>query len=265
MASSRASRPKPLPVLQVLAEQYPEYDKDRLTAFIVCRNVLVNGELCTDPRAKVPPDSAIRFTFDRYVSRGGLKLEHALESWKLEVSGLVMLDAGASTGGFTDCLLRHGAKLVHSVDVGFNQLDWRLRTDNRVQVHEKQNIMTLGLLEPPAQSAVCDLSFRSIKGAASHILSLCGGGWLVSLIKPQFEVPRWQENFFGVVEDAGLLEQVMTEVYQALREDGVGVHGLLRSPITGRKGNTEFLALLDCRPGMDEAAYLQAFRSEARL
>lgn len=253
-------------MLQVLAEQYPEYDKDRLTAFVVCRNVLVNGELCTDPRAKVPQDGAIRFTFDRYVSRGGLKLERALDGWKLDVSNLVMLDAGSSTGGFTDCLLQHGAKLVHSVDVGFNQLDWKLRTDSRVQVHEKQNIMTLEQLEPPAQAAVCDLSFRSIKGAASHILSLCGEeSWLVSLIKPQFEVPRWQENFSGVVEDAGLLEQVMAGVYQSLREDGVGVHGLLRSPITGRKGNTEFLALLDRRPGMDEAAYLQAFRNESRL
>lgn len=259
------SRPKLLPVLKVLAERYPEHGKDRLTAFIVCRNVLVNGDLCTDPHAKVPQDAAIRFTSDKYVSRGGLKLEHALQSWRLDVSGLVMLDAGSSTGGFTDCLLQHGAELVHSVDVGFNQLDWKLRTDDRVQVHEKQNIMTLESLDPPAAAAVCDLSFRSIKGAASHILSLCGGAWLVSLIKPQFEVPRWQEDFFGVVEDRQLLEQVMLNVYQALREDGIGIHGLLRSPITGRKGNTEFLALLTPRPGMDEAAYLDSFRKEAAL
>lgn len=264
MSSARSSRPRSLPVLKVLADRYPEYDKDRLTAFVVCRNVLVNGELCTDPRAKVPEDGAVRFTFDRYVSRGGLKLEHALEGWKLDVTDLVMLDAGSSTGGFTDCLLQHGARLVHSVDVGFNQLDWKLRTDRRVRVHEKQNIMTLERLEPPPQAAVCDLSFRSIKGAASHILSLCGGSWLVSLIKPQFEVPRWQEGFSGVVEDHGLLEQVMVDVYRALRADGVGIHGLSRSPITGRKGNTEFLALLTLRPGMDEDAYLHAFRDECR-
>lgn len=262
MASS-SSRGKLSPILKVLSEQYPEYDKDRLTAFVVCRNVLVNGELCSDPRAKIPQDCSIRFTTDRYVSRGGLKLEHALETWKLDVSGLVVLDAGSSTGGFTDCLLQHGAKLVHSVDVGFNQLDWKLRADDRVLVHEKQNIMTLGRLVPSAEAAVCDLSFRSIKGAASHILSLCGGTWLVSLIKPQFEVPRWREDFSGVVEDPSLMEEIMLNVHHALSEDGVGIHRLLRSPITGRKGgNTEFLALLTLEPGMDEPTFRTIFQEE---
>ncbi len=171
-----------------------------------------------------------------------------------------MLDAGSSTGGFTDCLLQRGAKLVHSVDVGFNQLDWKLRTDARVIVHEKQNIMTLEALDPTPQAAVCDLSFRSIKGAASHILSLCGGTWLISLIKPQFEVPRWQENFFGVVEDPDLLERTMRNVHQALEEDGVGIKKLIRSPITGRKGNMEYLALLMLGPGMDEAEFMDTLQ-----
>ncbi|MFA6689383.1 MAG: TlyA family RNA methyltransferase [Sphaerochaetaceae bacterium] len=259
-SSSPLHSAKMAPILKVLGDRFPEYDKDRLTAFIVCKNVLVDGQLCTDPKAKISPGVPIRFTFDKFVSRGGLKLEHALAQWRIDVSGLVMLDAGSSTGGFTDCLLQRGAKLVHSVDVGFNQLDWKLRTDARVIVHEKQNIMTLEALDPTPQAAVCDLSFRSIKGAASHILSLCGGTWLISLIKPQFEVPRWQENFFGVVEDPDLLERTMRNVHQALEEDGVGIKKLIRSPITGRKGNMEYLALLMLGPGMDEAEFMDTLQ-----
>lgn len=163
-----------------------------------------------------------------------------------------MLDAGASTGGFTDCLLQRGASLVHSVDVGYNQLDWRLRVDRRVRVHEKQNIMLLSELDPPCDGAVCDLSFRSIGGAASHILDLCSGGWLVSLVKPQFELPKGQAGFTGVVEDPALLQSVMHTVYRFLGDEGVGVHALARSPITGHKGNIEFLALLKPSAGMDE-------------
>ncbi len=239
-------------LLQALGRQFDEYTKDQLTAYIVCRNVLVDGVLATDPRLLVDPDAAFSFTFDTYVSRGGYKLEHALDQFALDVHGLVMLDAGASTGGFTDCLLKRGAALVHSVDVGYNQLDWRLRTNEQVLVHEKQNIMTLEALDPVCDAAVCDLSFRSIAGAASHILSLCEDGWLVSLIKPQFEVPKGLENFNGVLQDRTVLIQVMRKVYDLLVEDGVGIHKLAKSPITGHKGNIEFLALLTRERGLSK-------------
>ena len=158
-----------------------------------------------------------------------------------------MLDAGSSTGGFTDCLLQNGAKAVHSVDVGFNLLDFKIRNDSRVVVHEKQNIMTLAKedLVPAPRAAVADLSFRSIKGAASHILDLVGDTWLIALIKPQFEVPKWQENFFGVIEDPDLMKQTLTNVYENLQQDGVGILRATVSPIKGHKGNTEFLALLE--------------------
>ncbi len=239
-------------LLKALGRQFDEYTKDQLTAFIVCRNVLVDGVLATDPRLLVNPESSFSFTFDTYVSRGGYKLEHALDRFALDVQDLVMLDAGASTGGFTDCLLKRGARLVHSVDVGYNQLDWRLRTNDQVIVHEKQNIMTLESLDPACDAAVCDLSFRSIAGAASHILSLCKDGWLVSLIKPQFEVPKGMTNFNGVVQDRTILIQVMRKVYDLLAEDGVGMHQLAMSPITGHKGNSEFLALLKMEPGLSK-------------
>ncbi|ADY14629.1 TlyA family RNA methyltransferase [Sphaerochaeta globosa] len=240
-------------LLQALSRQFDEYTKDQLTAFIVCRNVLVDGVLATDPRFLVDPNASFSFTFDTYVSRGGYKLEHALDQFGLGVQDLIMLDAGSSTGGFTDCLLKRGAKLVHSVDVGYNQLDWRLRTNSQVMVHEKQNIMTLEALDPACDAAVCDLSFRSIAGAASHILSLCKDGWLVSLIKPQFEVPKGLANFNGVVQDCTILMQVMRKVYDLLAEDEVGIHQLAKSPITGHKGNIEFLALLKLKPGLSKS------------
>ena len=239
-----------LNTVQLLRLKDPGLTKDSASALVSCRNVYVDGELCTDPRQMFDKNACIEIIFPKYVSRGGFKLEKALSSFNLDVRGLVMLDAGSSTGGFTDCLLQNGAKAVHSVDVGFNLLDFRLRSDNRVIVHEKQNIMTLSKagLDPRPQAAVADLSFRSINGAASHVLDLVGGTWMVALIKPQFEVPRWQENFFGVVDDPALMRTTLENVHEALTKDGVGIHDATVSPIRGHKGNTEFLALL--KPGI---------------
>ena len=170
-----------------------------------------------------------------------------------------MLDAGSSTGGFSDCLIQNGAKAVHSVDVGFNLLDFKLRSDNRVIVHEKQNIMTLQKedLDPAPQAAVADLSFRSINGAASHVLDLVGGTWMIALIKPQFEVPKWQENFFGVVEDPVLMRSTLENVHERLASDEVGIFDATVSPIKGHKGNTEFLAMLRKGQGMDCKDFLE--------
>lgn len=246
---------KKIPLLLKLIQDYPEYTKDQLTAYIICKNVKVNGELLALPKEKIDADSNISFTFDKYVSRGGYKLEAALKAFNIDVRDKVMLDAGSSTGGFTDCLLQHGAKMVHSVDVGYNQLDWRMRTDDRVMVHEKQNIMTLNELEPPAQGAVCDLSFRSISGAASHVLDISGNNFLLCLIKPQFEMPRWQQDFSGVVKSKELLKDIMMHVYEILTEDEIGVQSIILSPIKGRKGNTEFLSHLTLEKGLNIDEY----------
>ena len=235
-----------LNAVQLIRLRNPEMTKDQAGALVSCRNVYINGELCTDPKQMFTSDSIVEISFPKYVSRGGFKLEKALSEFGIDVNGLVMLDAGSSTGGFTDCLLQNGAKAVHSVDVGFNLLDFKIRNDARVYVHEKQNIMTLQKedIVPPAEAAVADLSFRSIKGAASHILDLVGDTFLIALIKPQFEVPKWQENFFGVIEDPVLMKQTLTNVYENLQQDGVGICSATVSPIRGHKGNTEFLALL---------------------
>ena len=235
-----------LSVVQLLRQKDSQLTKDQAVALVSCKNVYVNGELCSDFHAMYPKEATVEVIFPKFVSRGGFKLERALEAFELEVKGLVMLDAGSSTGGFTDCLLQRGAQAVHSVDVGFNLLDYKIRTDARVYVHEKQNIMALQRadLEPAPEAAVADLSFRSIKGAASHILELVNDTWLVALIKPQFEVPKWQENFFGVIEDEKLMRQTLTNVFLNLQAEGIGIYNAVKSPIKGHKGNTEFLALL---------------------
>jgi len=243
---------KKIPLLKKLKEEYPEYSKDQLTAYVACKNVMINGELVTEPKCKVLEDSDVSFTFDKFVSRGGLKLEGALDAFGIDVHDLVMLDAGSSTGGFTDCLLQSGAKFVHAVDVGYNQLHWKLRTDPRVAVYEKTNIMNVEHLDPKPQGSVCDLSFRSVKGAASHILELCGDTFLLCLVKPQFELPRWEESFNGVITNPVLLRDTMEHVYDYLFEDGIGIHNMIMSPIKGRKGNTEFMALLKKEKGLSK-------------
>lgn len=234
------------PLIDLLASRYPDSDREQLWALLACRNVRVDGEICTDGKRLFLPTVHLSLSFGKYVSRGGYKLEHALDAFSLDVAGKVMLDAGASTGGFTDCLLQRGARIVHSVDVGTNQLDWKLRTDSRVVVHEKQNIMHLEkpALVPLPDGAVCDLSFRSIAGAAGHILSLVREEWICALVKPQFEVPKGLAGFHGVITDPATLQETMVSVYRALREDGVAVKDVVKSPITGHKGNTEYLALL---------------------
>ncbi|MGD1817925.1 MAG: TlyA family RNA methyltransferase [Pleomorphochaeta sp.] len=246
---------KKIPILQKLKEEYPQYSKDELTAFVVCKNVYVNNELVPDTKVKIDKDSNIELSFGKYVSRGGYKLEEALKAFNVEVANKVVLDAGSSTGGFTDCLLQNGAKLVYSVDVGYNQLAWKLRNDERVVVYEKQNIMQLENLEYTPDFAVCDLSFRSIKNAASHILSLCGDTKLICLIKPQFEVSKYTKEFSGVVEDISLLKEILTHVFDILSEDNVFVSDIILSPIKGRKGNIEFLSLLNKEFGLNREEF----------
>lgn len=250
-----ATQRKKKALIKLMQEQYPDYDKMQLRAFIDCRQVIVDGETCVDSQAIFPENSVVGLNLSKYVSRGALKLEHALTTWNIDISGLVFVDAGSSTGGFTDCLLQSGARAVHAVDVGYNQLDYRLRTDARVIVHERQNIMQVEQLDPRPDAAVADLSFRSITGAASHILSLTKDSWLISLIKPQFEIPKGTDGFSGVVDDGETIKEILFLVYAQLATENVGIEAIIESPIQGRKGNREFLALL--KPGlrMDESVY----------
>ena len=247
-------------LLDRMCALHPDHTREELLAFVLCGDVNVDGERVRDPGRPVNADAIITLApqeGSRYVSRAGLKLDHALQLWQLPVKGKVVLDAGSSTGGFTDCLLQHGARAVHAVDVGYNQLDYRLRRDERVLVHERTNSMRVDSLEPPAAAATADLSFRSLRGAAARILRLAGGGWAVLLIKPQFEWSMPPSSFDGTVPDAEL-PTILRQTLAGLAEEGVGPLALTESPVRGRRGNREFLLLAasEGAPGPDNAERL---------
>ncbi len=180
-----------------------------------------------------------------WVSRGGLKLAHALEAFSLSPERHVCLDIGASTGGFTDVLLQHGAARVHAVDVGHGQLAWKLRSDPRVVVHEKTNARHLAadVIGETAGVLVCDASFIGLRTLLPAPLALCGeGAWAVALIKPQFEAGPGQVGSKGVVRDPAVHEAVCATIRDWWRAlPGWTVLGVAESPITGPEGNREFL------------------------
>lgn len=231
------------PLLTLLRERFPTETKDSLFARVLCGEVVVDGERVKDAKRPVRADASVELESPRYVSRGGDKLEAALTAWQLPVHGKVFLDAGASTGGFTDCLLSHGAAAVHAVDVGYNQLAYRLREDPRVVVHERTNVTEVHSLDPPPDAAVCDLSFRSLAGIARKLMDLTRERWFVALVKPQFEWVDPPDSFDGVVRRREDAHGVLLETLRRLAEDGAPVERLMASPIRGRRGNHEYLAL----------------------
>lgn len=182
-----------------------------------------------------------------YVSRGGLKLEKAIRTFNLNVEGKVIIDVGASTGGFTDCLLKHGARRVYAVDVGYGQLDWRLRQDGRVVCLERRNIRYLKPedIGEEADIAVIDVSFISLtKVIPVTVTLLKEQAEIVTLVKPQFEVGRGQVGKGGVVRDPELHAQVTEKIRAFAQGLGLNPLGLIESPILGSKGNREFLLYL---------------------
>lgn len=185
-----------------------------------------------------------------FVSRGGLKLEHALNEFKIEVKDKLALDVGASTGGFTDCLLQRGAKKVYAVDVGYGILDWKLRNDPRVEVFERTNIRYLTLTDLQLttydlQLATIDVSFISLSKVLPVVYNLLTEkADVIALIKPQFEAKREQVERGGIVRSEGVRSQVIEKVKKAAAESGFEVRGLTTSPIEGAKGNVEFLIWL---------------------
>ena len=183
----------------------------------------------------------------RFVSRGGEKLQAALEAFPINPSGLVCADVGASTGGFSDCLLQHGAARIYAIDVGKGILHWKLRSDPRMIVMEETNARYVANLPEPVQLVVCDASFISLKTLLPVISGwLADGANIVTLIKPQFEAGREDvARGEGVVRDPEIHRRVLEEVLGFTQSHGYSVRGLIRSPLLGPKGNTEFLAWLD--------------------
>ena len=219
--------------------------REKAQALIMAGEVLVNGQKASKAGQTVPADARVEVTAKmRYVGRGGLKLEGALTQFGIHVKGLVCADFGSSTGGFTDCLLQAGAARVHAIDVGTCQLDWKLRNDSRVVVHERLNARYAELsdLGEPVDIAVCDVSFISatlILPAMMRVLRP-GDGIIVVLVKPQFEVGKGQVGKGGIVRDAAQHEAVCEKLRAAATELGFKTE-IMESPITGAEGNKEFL------------------------
>lgn len=212
---------------------------------ILAGEVLVNDQAVTKAGNLIDVSATIRLKPTAlYVSRGGLKLEKALAEFAIQVKDKIALDIGASTGGFTDCLLAHGAAEVFAVDVGYGQLDWKLRNDPRVTVFEKTNVRYLDLSRLPraADIATIDASFISLKLILPQVTTLIvDHGDVVALIKPQFEVGKGKVGKGGVVRSAEEHQRVIDEIRQASIDFGFQVLGVTESPLTGPKGNKEFL------------------------
>jgi 23S rRNA (cytidine1920-2'-O)/16S rRNA (cytidine1409-2'-O)-methyltransferase len=260
---SPESSSRRVPLIELLKTRYPERSEQELRARVIRGEVLAAGVAVTKPGALVAAGVPVEVRpGPPFVSRGGEKLEAALRAWHVDCGGAPWIDAGCSTGGFTDCLLQHGAPLVYSVDVGVGQLDWRLRTDPRVKTMEGTNILhvTRPALDPPPGRAVADLSFRSLQGVARHILGLTSEGWGIFLVKPQFELRQPPDDFRGVVKDRDAAVDIAQALLKRLAGEGVTADKAMPSPISGRKGNAEFLLMLrlDERAAPGTAADLRA-------
>lgn len=219
--------------------------RERARALILAGSVLVDGRPA-DKAGTLVPESAVidvRTADHPYVSRGGVKLEGALDAFGIDVAGVIALDAGASTGGFTDCLLRRGAAKVYAVDVGYGQFAWKLRRDSRVILLERTNIrhVTGEKIGEALDLAVIDVSFISLKLVLPPVLALLREeGMVLPLIKPQFEAGKDQVGKKGVVRDPEVHRAVVDGIVSFARDLGIAVEGTCESPITGPEGNREF-------------------------
>lgn len=218
--------------------------REKAKALILAGKVLVNGQRVDKAGASVDDTADIDLLEQlRYVSRGGLKLEAALDAFAIQPSGWVCIDIGTSTGGFSDCLLQHGAARVHCVDVGPSQIDWKLRSDPRIILHEHTNarFLTPDALGEKARLLVCDVSFISVTLLLDRFPALLDAdGQMVILVKPQFEVGRDQVGKGGIVREEFLHIQACDKVESSLRALDYETR-LMPSPILGGKGNREFL------------------------
>lgn len=247
-----------LTLLDWLCREQPAAHREEHLARILCGEVEVDGERVLDPQRPVRPDCRVALRHrPRFVSRGGAKLDGILREWALPVHGLDFIDAGASTGGFTDCLLQRGARRVCAVEAGANQLAYRLRTDPRVTVLERTNLMTLrpALLPFRPDAAVADLSLRSLRGAARRLLELVSRDWLVALAKPQYEIRAASGEpgpAGGVVSEARDRLATLRRLAADLRQEGVYLARVGASPLRGGAGNEEYFFLLArADPGRD--------------
>jgi 23S rRNA (cytidine1920-2'-O)/16S rRNA (cytidine1409-2'-O)-methyltransferase len=232
----------------LLVERGLAETRSKAQAIILARQVRVNGQMVDRAGAAFTPEVTVEIdSGPLFVSRGGEKLLAALEAFPVNPAGLVCADVGASTGGFSDCLLQHGAARVYAIDVGKGILHWKIRSDPRMVVMEETNARFVDILPEEIQLLVCDASFISIKTLLPVFARwLSPDANVIILIKPQFEAGREDvARGKGVIRDPHIHRRVLEEVLGFAQSQGFGVRGLLRSPLLGPKGNTEFLAWYD--------------------
>lgn len=227
-----------------LVEQGYFASRDEVLRATIERTIRVNDTYVTSAAIKITKDADIFIKGKKqYVSRGGIKLQGALDVFNINVCGLDCIDIGSSTGGFSDCLLQAGAKSVACVDVNYGQLSWKIRNDARVKVFERTNIRLANPAElgAPFDVVVADLSFIGLSGLAQTFSQYCKiGGIFVGLIKPQFEAGA-QENQGGIVTSPEVRKRVVAEVSESLANSGFDINGICESPIKGTEGNIEYL------------------------
>jgi 23S rRNA (cytidine1920-2'-O)/16S rRNA (cytidine1409-2'-O)-methyltransferase len=229
------------------------HSRTKAQALVMAGVVLVDEQLVNKSSESFAPDARIRLKGDgdaasRYVSRGGLKLEAALREFRLDVNELTCLDVGSSTGGFTDCLLQHGARRVVAVDVGHNQFEWRLRNDPRIELREGVNARYLKSedFQTKFDLITIDVAFISATKILPAVVPLLvEQGKIITLIKPQFEVGKGEVGKGGIVKDPAQHQRVVAEVNSAAERLGLLLIGVIESPIHGADGNAEFLGLYE--------------------
>ena len=231
----------------LLVERGLAESRQRAAALILAGKVRVEGRKALKAGQRVAPDVEVEVLDpgEGYVSRGGFKLASALDTFSLEVAGLVSMDVGASTGGFTDVLLQRGTARVYAIDVGYGQLAWKLRQNPKVVVMERTNARYLETLPEPVNLVTIDVSFISLRLILPAVVKwLSSSGWVVALVKPQFEAGRSQVGKGGVVREKAVHRQVLENVVAYAQDVDLNVMGLIPSPITGPAGNHEFLLYL---------------------
>ena len=242
----------------LLVQQGLANSRELAKAYIMAGNVYVDGQKEDKAGTKVAVTAKLEVKGNqmKYVSRGGYKLEKAMDVFGIRLNGKICLDIGASTGGFTDCMLQNGASKVYAIDVGYGQFAWKLRNDERVVCLEKTNVRYVTHEQVPDEGdfASIDVSFISLTKVLPAVLGVLGEkGQLVCLIKPQFEAGREKVGKKGVVRDSSVLREVIEMIVEYVRTQSLGILGLDFSPIKGPEGNIEYLIYLDkSQSGMHE-------------
>lgn len=248
MQADKAKQMKKQRLDHILAELLPQYSKRQIQSWIMQGKIRIDGHPVTKPGAPVLPDANITYDIEepQFVSRAGFKLEKALDYFDIDVAGKTALDAGISTGGFSDCLLQRGIAKIYGVDVGYGQLHEKIRSDPRVIVHERTNLRELKEVGERVDIITLDLSFISVLKVMEAVNELLADhGTLIVLIKPQFEAQKEQVGRGGLIKNPKVHEEVIKKVTEGVAAYGFKLRGVIDSPIEGATGNKEFLAVFE--------------------